>query len=74
MRMSLLVRLLIWRNSLNYQITRNKEWHDNMHMYDNQLPRRLLPKDITPRSAYRPTPQLHTYIHDCRRQVGSSIL
>jgi hypothetical protein len=59
--------VILWRNGLNHQITRNEEWHDDMHMYGSQLPRRLLPKGTTHRSAHRPTPPLRAYIHACRR-------
>ena len=37
----------MWRNGLNHHTKRNEEWHDDMHMYGSQLPRRLLPKETT---------------------------
>jgi hypothetical protein len=58
---------------MNHQTTRNEEWHDDMHMYGSQLSRRLLPKG-TPQEHTLTTPPLRTYIHACRKQVGSSIL
>jgi hypothetical protein len=57
---------LLWRNGLNHHIKRNEQWHDDMHMYGIQLPRRLLSKGTTQEHTHTNTYHLlhsiHTYM------------
>jgi hypothetical protein len=56
-------QLLLWRNGLDYHIKKNEEWHDDMHMYGSQLPRRLLSKGITQKYTHTftfSTPRIRT--------------